>query len=770
MNSYNITQVYISKSTNTGPDNYLEYDSDIENTLFWGMYNLEEINLCCNHNGRKYIYWHYNDCNPNYKLRKNKIEKIIKLKNVYHLCNDNSAIFLDYYHIKYDIILYSFHDKCPQFENCLLSSFRDNIIKECNEIFKMNNSNKKLIYKLKIVENITIKVIQKNNVVHNFTYYNNKFSYKSNKLNIFDVQNLNNIVLFIFYNFKTKLYEAYNKKIKICDIKDINDIVLYGNKIYEISINYPLCIDDTDIETKINLMYLLDNLYDDIGQINILHTTKFFENNHLDNEIINKDVNYICIYNNFNNFNLGFTRNLYKYLNLSKKIMMSDIDIIIAKDNVISMKDQLNNCDIVTPYINKIYYSTLYEKYNFLKSKKMSFNILKDYPKTICGGIVLFNEVSLLEFGGYDEVDNYGYEDRNLDVLVLNSKKKVIYNEFNVIHLYHSSNKNKISKKLIEITKFFYNCYYQSNLSTNDNIHTLCNHNYKYLDLLTRQKVNLNGKLYKINFPKEEIILTEFNGKPNILKSTNLYNNNIVLINGSEINDYYIINSNKSTISFNDKVTLKNIISNKYLQLDKSLNKKIYKFILLKNKTIKLKNGKIIKVEYLAELYEIEKKIQNKFFDGNFFFKNLVSNKKVIFLNDINYNKSITDSFDLIISINFDLLKDINNKEKCIFYCKPDEYNYLNLNEYCYTRLLYPIINPYEYTTFQNVGTLKDYLQINHNKSLSNIDKNEYIILESVYNNLSFEQIIINDMLKCNIKEIYINKPVDLNDNKIKYL
>ena len=141
---------------------------------------------------------------------------------------------------------------------------KDKKINEFSKRFCSNLSNKKLIYKLIINQELTIKIIEQN-YIHNFTYVNNNFIYNRK------IIKSNNNIFFIFFNFILNLYEISLDEIKICNINYISDIVLYGSKDYNLSINYPLSIDNTNIETNINLMNTLDNLlYFDIAQINIL--------------------------------------------------------------------------------------------------------------------------------------------------------------------------------------------------------------------------------------------------------------------------------------------------------------------------------------------------------------------------------------------------------------------------------------------------------------------------------------------------------------------
>lgn len=99
-----ITQVHNSKGTCTGPNGFPEYKYNNCNTLFWGMYRDEDVKLCINHMGNKWIYWHDNDCNPEYINRRSNMKKILKSKNIIHLCNDKTSKYLDYFKLDYDII------------------------------------------------------------------------------------------------------------------------------------------------------------------------------------------------------------------------------------------------------------------------------------------------------------------------------------------------------------------------------------------------------------------------------------------------------------------------------------------------------------------------------------------------------------------------------------------------------------------------------------------------------------------------------------------
>ena len=119
----NITQIYNSKGTQTGPKGYPKYKSNKENTLFWGMYRKEDIKLCLNHKGKRWIYWHDNDCNPNYIKRVQNVKKIKKLKNTIHLCNKiNTANYLKKLRVKYINLEYIIEYKFDDINLCQLIS------------------------------------------------------------------------------------------------------------------------------------------------------------------------------------------------------------------------------------------------------------------------------------------------------------------------------------------------------------------------------------------------------------------------------------------------------------------------------------------------------------------------------------------------------------------------------------------------------------------------------------------------------------------------
>ena len=92
---HDIKQVYISNSLNNHkyifPNNF-KYKQRNLPTLFYGIYREEEINFIAKHTGDLYIYWHDNDCNPDYRSRRDQVKKITSMPNIkYNICNKSKT-------------------------------------------------------------------------------------------------------------------------------------------------------------------------------------------------------------------------------------------------------------------------------------------------------------------------------------------------------------------------------------------------------------------------------------------------------------------------------------------------------------------------------------------------------------------------------------------------------------------------------------------------------------------------------------------------------
>ena len=89
ISKYDISQIAISESKKKDFMKFKEkydYKSNDKSTLFIGVFRNEDINIIYNHNGKKYILWTGNDCNPNYNSRINNMKKISKLPIENNLC------------------------------------------------------------------------------------------------------------------------------------------------------------------------------------------------------------------------------------------------------------------------------------------------------------------------------------------------------------------------------------------------------------------------------------------------------------------------------------------------------------------------------------------------------------------------------------------------------------------------------------------------------------------------------------------------------------
>ena len=279
----------------------------------------------------------------------------------------------------------------------------------------------------------------------------------------------------------------------------------------------------------------------------------------------NDKLNYIYVENPYF-FNLGYTRNLYKYLNLSENIMFIDCDIPIEKKQIDIMVNQLKEFDIVKPYDKQLIYLTRDEKYNYIK-KPFTSNKMPDTLFTITGGITIFKKNVLEECGGYEELNCYAYEDRFLDVIVLHKGYKIKKNEFNLIHLWHpklfnvgeETNWNIRNKKCINFNKKYYNCLWGR---AKDFLHDCCNHKTEYIDELIEHKKNnnFNLNLFKNNKFIDSIIMKEeldINNKLNVNNKLD-YDNDSDNNNDNNNDNDLPVNNNKLDSENNNNNSVSN--------------------------------------------------------------------------------------------------------------------------------------------------------------------------------------------------------------------
>ena len=375
----------------------------------------------------------------------------------------------------------------------------------------------KLKYKLNLFNN-SLVLLRCDKNTYRISIYNNDI-FINNVL--YRTMGKNNLTLKIF-TINDNFNKVYFNDHFLLNIDNIKDIEIPNKQFYSCSINLPISLINLDYETLINLDYHLSKLISYPYQINILHIDNNIDL--LDNIVLeNINLNYIYV-NNPYNFNLGYCRNLYKFLCLSKNILFLDVDIPLEKEQIDIMISQLLDYDIVKPYNKKLIHLSREEKYQYLKTPLIP-NKDPIYLFTITGGNTLFKEKVLQDCGGYEELNCYGGEDRFLDVMILKKGYKVKKNEFNLVHLWHAKLFLKGEKraeslvlqaKLKEFNLKYYNCTLNLNgLSLKDwikgktDIHCECQHKEHNVDnlILHKKKFNFNLNLFLNNQYQDSINL-----------------------------------------------------------------------------------------------------------------------------------------------------------------------------------------------------------------------------------------------------------------------
>ena len=170
--------------------------------------------------------------------------------------------------------------------------------------FKKRKNDNKLKYKLKVFNGLEL-IITTNNKKFNLKF--NKKNLLINDDNYSIEEEINN---FIIYEINKNKNELFLNKQFIINIDKILNIEIFGNDNYQCSINVPISLCRTNLETLINFDYNMKKYLQWDYQINILNTD--YNNDLLDNFVLDNDkINYIYVENQYF-FNLGYTRNLYK--------------------------------------------------------------------------------------------------------------------------------------------------------------------------------------------------------------------------------------------------------------------------------------------------------------------------------------------------------------------------------------------------------------------------------------------------------------------------
>ena len=210
-----IKQVIISKAL---PDLKLDlndisfnYDSKTDNTLFYGVYFYKDYNNIKNHEGKKWILWSGNDCNPKYNKRTHVVISVNELSIESNLCYNNDVsqylkkIKIDYFNLNLNKMI-----KIPKYNFVP--------IKNKNFIFIIASYNNENYYKKNL------------DSVVNQTYKNWKIIYvddcsSDNTNNLVNEYIKNNKLenKFMLIRNKTNMKQAYSRYqcYKYCDDNDV---------------------------------------------------------------------------------------------------------------------------------------------------------------------------------------------------------------------------------------------------------------------------------------------------------------------------------------------------------------------------------------------------------------------------------------------------------------------------------------------------------------------------------------------------------------------
>ena len=349
----------------------------------------------------------------------------------------------------------------------------------------------KLKYKIKLFNFQTFNI--------NTTSNSYEFLLKNNIIYVndcsFSIDGSLNIILYIF-EVNNSEYNLLVNEQHILKLDKIIYIDLLNNNYYNCCINIPIGLKYSCEETLINLQFSIEKYKFFNYQINILHTDDCTKK--LDKIVLQNDnVNYIFVENPYN-FNLGYTRNLYKYLSLSENILFLDCDIPLQENMIDIMIKQLRDYDIIKPYDKNLINLTKIEKYYYL-FKNYIPNRKSEKLYSIMGGICLIKKKILEELGGYEEINTYGYEDRFLDVMILKNKYKIKKNDFRLVHLWHRPAEilikdfKEYDNKIRVFNEKYYNCFFTKECK--NNIHEFCCHKDENIIRLIEHKKKYNSDL-----------------------------------------------------------------------------------------------------------------------------------------------------------------------------------------------------------------------------------------------------------------------------------
>ena len=197
-------------------------------------------------------------------------------------------------------------------------------------------------------------------------------------------------------------------------------------------------------------------------------------------ELLNLKIVFI---KNPRNFNRGWGYNVVaKHYATTDILIFCDSEIILNNPENINIAVDMckNNHALISPY-KYVHYTTPIEREVIMKGIEVK-HIVRG-PVTISGGICVVNKEKYLKIGGYEEYQNYGGEDRVLDVFCLAfypDECKML--DGYGVHLYHPTNKGSNPtnfRKMITELRDVYSCNYNPSLKPTQYIHDKCNHSKK---------------------------------------------------------------------------------------------------------------------------------------------------------------------------------------------------------------------------------------------------------------------------------------------------
>ncbi|EIX0663208.1 DUF115 domain-containing protein [Campylobacter lari] len=348
---------------------------------------------------------------------------------------------------------------------------------------------------------------------------------------------------------------------------------------------------DKNKERMENLHILLEYMNKYYGNIIDIILVEQSESRSILQELENVYINvtYQHLYNPTSyNRGWGYNTAVKEFCQDYDVVVFMDTDILPGENFLYEIQLCLEGIyDVISPYRN-IYYSNQIEQKFIKQELSVSFiqNINTKNPVTITGGIVIFNKSKFLEICGFEQYIGYGGEDRALDVVVLEyfSKERIRMASNVYVHLFHDIDikQKKLSNKIFQHLKKYYNCSYCKEVKKDQFIHAYCSHVTKkeLSQYIIRRQASFGDK--------------------------NLYKNYVLTINGEKVKEKLSTGIAKVIIPPNFK-NLENYISKEKIkasscreELSKLYNKYLGKrcFIIGNGPSLNLHDLSLLQDEY----------------------------------------------------------------------------------------------------------------------------------------------------------------------------